>query len=112
MITDKFEELFRVLHEASFAPPRGPLARALRSLPSEGALPSPWLTWALFGLLDLWCRRAWAWARLEKHLAPARPRRPRRPLLGGMKASGVLPGLPDWVFELDGVVGVVADRAT
>jgi hypothetical protein len=107
----EFDTRSSTLREARFAPPRG-LGRALRSLPPEGTLPPPWLTRALFGLLDLWCRKARAGSRLEAHVAPARPRRPGRSPLKGLKASGVLPGLTAWSFEPDGVTGVLDDRAT
>ena len=113
MITDKFEELFRVLHEASLAPPRGPLARVLRSLPAVSTLPAPWVIWAMLGLLDLWrAESLGVGAARGGHLTPARPRSPGRSPLKGLKASGVLSGLTEWSFELDGVTGVVADRTT
>jgi hypothetical protein len=56
-MTDPFEDLFRVLAESRCEAPEN-LAARLKALPGAGTMPSPWATWAAFGLVEYAARAA------------------------------------------------------
>jgi hypothetical protein len=57
VVTDPFENLFRVLVESRYEAPEN-LAARLKALPRTGTMPPPWATWAAIGLVEYSARGA------------------------------------------------------
>lgn len=81
-----------------------------------GPLPVPQVTWALLGLLHHRERKCWAWGVLHERLRPLldRPEKDTvsiQDVLEGVQ-EGVVPGLPDWRYSLDGNDSHLIHRGT
>src|SRR5262249_21528485 len=66
--------------------------QVLEEVPAVGALPEPQVSWTLLGLIHYRRRKGWAWRVLDERLHGQHSR--------GFQ-EGVVPGLPDWTYQLD-----------
>lgn len=87
----------------------------VEGLPRGGTLPVPQIGWTLIGMLHLRARRLWAWRTIEERVVPCLPE--GRDHFHGdhmidLVGKGVVPGLPDWRYELDGNASHLAHRGT
>src|SRR5262245_40955661 len=75
------------------------LLSAIRGLPDPGALPSPWETWTLIGLVRHRERQLWVETIVRSRLRGDPADLAAIGALGhpeGVKQSGSVPGLPEW----------------
>src|SRR5262245_47471446 len=98
-------------------PPRPPDLKAfITAAPPVAGLPSPYATWPLLALLRYLRRKLWAWdvvgQRLQAHLPrPERTWVTANDILHSAR-DGIVPGLPDWRYHLDGNDSYLAHRGT
>src|SRR3954469_9904956 len=86
---------------------------AIAALPGPGMLPLPWTTWTVIALVDYGRRKSWAHEMIGARVAPDLARRRGQPIdVGSVGARGVVAGLPEWEFDLDGGTGVLIHRPT
>ncbi|HEY7152493.1 MAG TPA: hypothetical protein VH575_00905 [Gemmataceae bacterium] len=81
------------------------LVSALRGLPDSGALPSPWETWTLIGLVRHRQRQLWVADIIRTRLRGAPADLARMGALGhpdGISQSGPVPGMPEWEYYFHG----------
>src|SRR5271165_3139160 len=82
------------------------LESALRSLPEPGALPSPWETWTLIGLVRHRNRQLWVADVISNRLLGAPSDLAAMGALGGhpegVPQSGPVPGMPEWEYYFHG----------
>jgi hypothetical protein len=81
------------------------LAAFLHGLPGPGALPSPWETWALIGLVRHRERQLWVADIIRNRLRGAPADLAAIGALGhpeGVPQSGPVPGLPEWEYYFHG----------
>ena len=77
----------------------------VRSLPDPPALPSPWETWALIGLVRHLDRQRWAQSLVQNRLKGDTASIAVRGSLGhpeGIPHRGSVPGMPEWEFYFHG----------
>jgi hypothetical protein len=77
----------------------------VRGLPEPGALPSPWETWTLIGLVRHRQRQAWVAEIIGKRLGASLPGLAAFGALGhpdGVAQSGSVPGSPEWEYFFHG----------
>src|SRR4051812_45747290 len=88
----------------------------VRDALAKGPLPLPQVTWTLLGLIHHQRRKDWAWRVLRKRLG-CLLRRPEKgtvsvqDVLDGVQ-EGIVPGLPDWEYSLDGNDSHLTHRGT
>jgi hypothetical protein len=94
---------------AAFARAREPatvdLAAALRALPETGALPSPWETWTMIGLVRHRERQLWVADIIRSRLRGTPSDLAAIGAFGhpeGVPQSGPVPGLPEWEYYFHG----------
>ena len=76
---------------------------ASAALPGPGMLPLPWTTWTLIALVDYGRRKSWGHGVIEARVAPDLARRRGQPVdVESVGARGVVSGLSEWEFALDG----------
>jgi hypothetical protein len=108
----------RLLGALSDLPGRpGDLRSFIAAAPPPGALPPPYLAWPLLGLLRYLGRKRWAWGVIRQRLRAQlrRPAKKRRETITDVLASvqrGIIPGLPDWEYYLDGNDSHLTHRGT
>ena len=108
----QFADLLRVLDEARFEPPDD-LYGAMKALPKVTSLPLPWEAWALIVLVGYVERQRWAFDLLETRVLPVLARRHDHDMdLEYLEDKGIVPGLPEWEFELGFGVGTLVHRTT
>src|SRR5262245_56073662 len=81
------------------------LDSALRGLPEPGALPSPWETWTLIGLVRHRDRQLWVADVIRNRLRGAPADLAGMGALGhpeGVPQSGPVPGMPEWEYYFHG----------
>jgi hypothetical protein len=81
------------------------LGSTLRDLPEPGALPSPWETWTLIGLVRHRDRQLWVADIIRNRLRGAPSDLARMGALGhpeGVPQSGPVPGMPEWEYYFHG----------
>jgi hypothetical protein len=92
------------------------LSSFVESAPPIGTLPPPQLTWTLIGLTRYRQRKRWAWETLTNHLEADMRRRPQSGLtlerLLEKNVHGIVPGLSEWEFELDGNASFMIHRVS
>jgi hypothetical protein len=94
---------------AAFARAEGPepagIASSLQALPDPRALPSPWETWALIGLVRHRERQLWVAEIIRTRLRGAPSDLAALGALGhpeGAPQSGPVPGMPEWEYYFHG----------
>src|SRR5579883_2543516 len=96
----KIDRLLDAFRRAGDGPPHD-LAAFVRELPEPGALPSPWETWTLIGLVRHRERQLWVadvirtrlggnFGNLAGFCSTGHP--------AGVPRSGSVPGLPEWEY--------------
>jgi hypothetical protein len=86
-------------------PAPGELDSALRSLPEPDALPSPWETWTLIGLVRHRERQFWVADIIRTRLRGAPSDLATAGAFGhpeGVPQSGPVPGMPEWEYYFHG----------
>ncbi len=81
------------------------LVASLRGLPETSALPSPWNTWTLIGLIRHRERQVWVAEIIRTRLRGSLTELAARGWLGhpdGVSQRGPVPGLPDWEYFFHG----------
>jgi hypothetical protein len=99
-----FDLLCRALHQGPFPPPAD-LHAAIEALPAAGALPSPWETWTLIGLVRHRRRQLWVGEVITTRLNGSMDRLGRMGALGQPQDrphGGTVPGLPVWEYYFHG----------
>lgn len=87
------------------APEPAGIASFLQGLPDPGALPSPWETWTLIGLVRHRERQLWVAEIIRTRLRGAPSDLAALGALGhpeGVPQSGPVPGMPEWEFYFHG----------
>jgi hypothetical protein len=100
----RFDALLAAIARAGELAPAD-LASALRRLPDPGALPSPWETWALIGLVRHRERQLWVADIIRNRLRGAPAELAGMGALGhpeGVPQSGPVPGMPEWEYYFHG----------
>jgi hypothetical protein len=75
-------------------------------LPEPGALPSPWETWTLIGLVRHRARQLWVADIIRNRLRGTLSDLARMGALGhpeGVPQSGPVPGMPEWEYYFHGI---------
>jgi hypothetical protein len=91
--------------ERSRHPEPADLLSAIRGLPLPGALPSPWETWTLIGLVRHRERQFWVADIIRNRLRGTPADLAAMGALGhpqGVPQSGPVPGLPEWEYYFHG----------
>jgi hypothetical protein len=81
------------------------IASSLRGLPDPGALPSPWETWTLIGLVRHRERQLWVAEIIRMRLRGAPSDLAAIGAFGhpeGVPQSGPVPGMPEWEYYFHG----------
>jgi hypothetical protein len=96
-----------------YLPPAKEILPLLALLPPR---PDPQLVWVLLGLIHYRQRKVWAWDVLLEHLGkqlgrPSRAKVSIQDVRDGVQ-EGVVPGLPDWQYYLDGNDSHLIHRGT
>lgn len=92
-----------------------PLPPASTSAPD--LFPPPELTWLLFSLMHYQQRKIWAFELFETRIKPKLPQKLPKPMVSikdvlNGRREGLVPGMPDWSYEIDGNRSFVRNRAT
>jgi hypothetical protein len=112
-----YQKLMTLLESLGDLPGRpADLGGFLAAAATAGARPLPQHAWTLIGLLHYQDRKWWAWEAYQAHVrplvrdgdAPGAAAAPDWACAG----RGIVPGLPDWEFELDGNASFLAHRGT
>lgn len=100
----RFTRLLDALEQVEAGPPAD-LTAFLHARPAPGVLPSPWETWALFGLVRHRERQLWVGEVIRTRLRG----HPRALAAGGalghpegVPGHGTVPGLPEWEYYFHG----------
>jgi hypothetical protein len=84
-------------------------------IPEAGRLPPPQITWPLLGLIHYRQRKKWAGRLYKDRLRDKRKRLPKYVSIDDILAGasdGVVPGLPEWSYHLDGNDSYLTNRVT
>jgi hypothetical protein len=111
---EKLMTLLRAIREVPDDP--GDVESSLRAAPAAASLPEPQVGWTLIGLLHYRRRKLWAWRVMSERLR-AQLDRPEKGMVSFMDVvngaqKGVVPGLPDWRYSLDGNDSRLTHRGT
>jgi hypothetical protein len=92
-------------------------ADSLPDVTAEAArhLPPPQITWTVLGLIHYLVRKVWAWNLFNEHLLSHVKSLPAYVSIQDVLESaseGIVPGMPEWAFRLDGNVSFITNRAT
>lgn len=111
------EKLLTLMEAIRNVPDRvGDVGSCLEVPPDREAFPDPQVSWTLMGLVHYRQRKLWAWRVLRERLS-AQLSRPRKAwvtlkdVLEGVQ-TGIVPGLPDWEYHLDGNDSHLIHRGT
>src|SRR5262245_11647102 len=108
-----YPRLWKLLAEAQAPPAVDPAGWA--GLPLPGELPSPWVTWMLFGLVRHRRRQLWVGEVVRERLGGDRGRGCRVGSMGhpdGRPQSGPVPGLPEWEYYFHGIGCCLTHKVT
>jgi hypothetical protein len=100
----RFSRLLDAFRRVNGDAPTG-LADALRRLPDVGALPSPWETWTLIGLVRHRERQHWVADIVRTRLSGDPSALAALSAFGhpdGVPQQGPVPGLPEWEYYFHG----------
>jgi hypothetical protein len=100
----RISRLLDAFRQVEDCPPQD-LAEYLRQCPQPGALPSPWETWTLIGLVRHRGRQLWVADVIRTRLRGEPAALAARGALGhpdGVRQSGSVPGLPEWEYYFHG----------
>jgi hypothetical protein len=78
-------------------------------------LPTPQVTWTLLGLIHYRLRKTWAWKVFKQHLRSHVKPQPARVTIHEViegTAEGIISGMPEWSYHLDGNNSFIGNRAT
>ncbi len=78
-------------------------------------LPPPQVTWTLLGLIHYYMRKIWAWKLFKKHLRSHVKSLPARVSIQDVleaTSEGIISGMPEWSYNLDGNEGFITNRVT
>jgi hypothetical protein len=109
-----FDLLYRAFDRAGAAAP-GDLRAAVGKLPAAGALPSPWETWALIGLVRHRRRQLWVGEVVSTRLDGDMSDLARLGSLGHPQSrpgQGTVPGLPEWEYYFHGIGCCLSHKVT
>src|SRR5689334_11990009 len=100
----RINQLLDAFRQAGEGPPADTTA-LFRGLPDAGALPSPWETWTLIGLVRHHARQLWVRDVINTRLRGDPSSLAVLGALGhpeGVRQSGSVPGLPEWEYYFHG----------
>jgi hypothetical protein len=111
------EKLGNLLEAILNVPPAGnDICLLVDQAPAVGTLPEPQVSWVLMGLLHYRRRKRWAWRVLRSRLRSllSRPSKGSVSIMDVIEnvQEGIVPGLPDWRYSLDGNDSHLVHRGT